>query len=307
MSILDLIKRDLYLDADYVLRLANVAESHYRDFKSGKRWIEAPYADLKIIQCWILDFIRKNSADLPAFVAAYESGRSLLSNAEIHRKNAHLLLIDIKDFFPSCSTDKVAHFFETISVDGNPSWRLSKDDVLLLLKLSTKEGSLPLGSPCSPAIANRIMLPIDYEILSKIDPTYSYSRYSDDICISSKSWIDSNTTLRQVQQILASSDFGVNKSKVHFAGRGQSRKITGVYITPDGDFSIGKERKTRLRKMLYEYLVKGNGDPRQIHGFICFCKMIDPAYVSRTISKYAMLDSSGGMKLEEVLSGRSSK
>lgn len=284
-SIVDALCRDLMLEREHLEELLSNPSDCYKSFVLGGRRIDAPRLDLKYVQRWILDFVRAETAELPSFVTAYESGRSVVANAELHRENQHILVMDIKHFFRSCTKDKVAAFFAGMRLRALSS-ELTTSDVLILTKLVTHKGSLPMGSPSSPAIANRIMAPVDRELISELGGGFTYSRYSDDICVSSADFIDVASVVRLVREALIRYGFEVNNKKVRCMGCGDARRVTGIYIEPDGTLSIGAKRKRELNAMIYRFLVHGEGNASVIRGHIDFARSVNPAYVTDLLLKY---------------------
>lgn len=290
MFIEDLISRDLPITPERVRSLASNTSAYYRSFLLGDRKIDAPMSELKLIQCWVSDFIRAETDSLPEFVTAYEPKSSIRKNAAMHCRMSHQLCVDIKSFFSSCSAEKVAYVFENMRLskslpDGR--FKLAPNDVELLVDLVTLHGSLSVGSPSSPSIANRVMLPADLEIMAVLGRSCVYSRYSDDICISSNNWLDEEAALEAISGVLAKYSFQLNEGKTRCCGRGNARRITGVFITPDGKLSVGSKRKRALEKGLYEYLVNDVGSADQLLGLLNFCSSIEPSYAGKIIAKYS--------------------
>ena len=110
----------------------------------GTRSIEAPHDNLKAVQKRIADLLQK--IEPPAYLMAPVKGRSYVDNAAVHRGAKAFSLLDIEDFFPSCTDKKVYWFF-------NKVLHCPPDVAALLTKLTTYNGHLPQGSPCSPILA----------------------------------------------------------------------------------------------------------------------------------------------------------
>lgn len=281
---------DLGLEKGYIDELSNRVDSLYRKIKIKGRTIEAPSEELKLVQCWISDFVRASTPSLPEYVTAYETGCSIVKNAQRHLANSHILNLDIKNFFHACKRSMVEKVFSA-SVLGyakeESPIKLSENDVKLLGTLSCFRGSLSVGSPCSPALANRIMIQVDEKIISELGGKYSYSRYSDDITLSSDDWISKELVVDCIGEILNESGFELNVKKTKCIGKGNRRSITGIYLTPQGGLSIGSRRKKEIKHLLYDYLVCGQGSANQIVGLIYFATMVEPLWVAKLLSKYA--------------------
>ena len=253
MSIADRICFDLGMTNRQLLDLASSTTDKYHCFSAGGRKIVAPRPDLKLVQCWISDYINTEfDIDLP-YATAYEKGSSVCRNAGLHAKSGHFLLLDICHFFESCTQKMVRNLFSGgvyRSTNAESRSRLTADDVDLLVALSCYRGSLATGSPCSPFIANRIMASFDHEISARLGDRFVYSRYSDDICISSTEWINSAEISAIVDDRLKQKGFDLNKDKTRCFGRGHLRKITGIYLDHDGVLRLGPQRKAGLKRSL---------------------------------------------------------
>lgn len=291
MSVRAMIEHDLGLEAGYLQELAARSSSLYSNVIVRGRTISAPSIELKLVQTWIGEFVRSEVGDLPRYVTAYESGRSIANNALLHSHDAHLLLLDIHHFFPSCSASLVEEFFAGMSyVDETLGRRssMAPADAALFARLSCFNDGLAVGSPSSPFLANRVMLPIDERIIAALPSGCVYSRYSDDICISSGERIDEGVVVPLVRGILEPYGFRLNDDKTRCYGRGDSRCITGVFVTPEGNLSLGPARKRDLRRRLYRVLMgRDAGEVDVLEGHMNFCRQVDPDYLNRLLAKYS--------------------
>lgn len=292
MSIADRICLDLGMTNRQLLDLASSTTDKYHSFLAGGRKIVAPRPDLKLVQCWISDYINTEfDVDLP-YATAYEKGSSVCRNVKLHANNSHFLLLDICHFFESCTRQMVGNLFSGgtyRSTNTESRSRLTADDVELLVALSCYRGSLATGSPCSPFIANRIMASFDHEISARLGEKFVYSRYSDDICISSTEWIDSTEISAIVDDRLKQKGFDLNKDKTHCFGRGHLRKITGIYLGHDGVLRLGPQRKTELKRSLYHALMRecDRDYAHRVLGHLSFCRQVEPNYYNALLAKYA--------------------
>ena len=90
------------------------ASDRYRNFtkpkkSGGTRAISAPRQDLKRLQARIADLLQRIKP--PNFLFAPVSGRSYVDNAALHRGARAFRLLDIEDFFPSCTANRVIWLF----------------------------------------------------------------------------------------------------------------------------------------------------------------------------------------------------
>ena len=292
MSIADRICFDLGMTNRQLLDLASSTTDKYHCFSAGGRKIVAPQPDLKLVQCWISDYINTEfDIDLP-YATAYEKGSSVCHNAKLHANSSHFLLLDICHFFESCTQKMVRNLFSRgvyQSTNAASRLRLTADDVDLLVALSCYRGSLATGSPCSPFIANRIMASFDHEIAAGLGEKFVYSRYSDDICISSTEWINSAEISTFVGSRLRQKSFDLNSDKTRCFGRGHLRKITGIYLDCDGVLRLGPQRKAELKRLLYQALMRecDRNHAHRVLGHLSFCRQVEPDYYNALLAKYA--------------------
>ena len=143
------------------------------------RPVLAPRGDLKRIQRRIGELLLR--VKTPDYLMSPVRGRSNIDNAARHRGAAAFHLLDIEDFYPSCTASKVAWFFGKCL--GCPP-----DVVKVLLDLTTLNGVLPAGSPASPSLAFWAYADMWDEIDQLTsDAGCQVSVYVDDITVSGQS------------------------------------------------------------------------------------------------------------------------
>ena len=161
-------------------------ENRYDTFNIQKkdgseRPISAPNIGLKVKQKRLASLL--HGLAVPDYVMAPVKGRSYVDNAARHVGQKEFCLLDVENFFPSCTDKRVFWFF-------NKVLKCSRDVSAILTRMTTEKGCLPQGSPCSPALAywsycdmwdaiNNIAVKGDYRL----------TLYADDITISSGKYI----------------------------------------------------------------------------------------------------------------------
>lgn len=290
MSIRDMLCEDIGCDDSYLESLQKRLPNLYRTRRMGGRLINIPSVELRLVQRWIGEFTRAEFDEIPDHVTAYETKRSIVTNARCHASHRHVIMFDIHHFFQSCTKDMVFDLYRHMSYPDRTSGRrqaISRTDAELLTELSCCDNSLGMGSPSSPFIANRIMLRPDAEIVSLLPLGATYTRYSDDMTISSDAWLDLDDIEQTVEGVLGAYGFSLNSRKTRCAGRGSARKVTGVYVTPDGSLSLGKRRKKELRSLTYSVLMGQSDEVDRLIGLMAFCEQVDPSYLGGLLTKYA--------------------
>jgi RNA-directed DNA polymerase len=199
---------------------------HYRSFKLAKRdgtmrEIDTPRTYLKVIQWWILDNIL-GSVKVADNVFGFVAGRSAIQNARYHQGAAHILNVDIKQFFPSITSAQVEKIFSDIGYNE----LVAK----MLAELCCLNGHVPQGAPTSPALANLVLKNLDSE-LSLLASTsgIKYSRYADDLTFSSEERI-AEAFLSSVSKAVEKEGFSLKSKKTRFAGHGDRMEVTGIII-----------------------------------------------------------------------------
>lgn len=140
------------------------------------RPIDIPDGGLKAIQSRIASLLSRVTP--PDWLFSPVKGRSYVDNAACHKGSRAFWLLDIANYFPSCTAHNVAHFFRS-TLDCSP------DVTSILVHLTTWNQCLPQGSPCSPILAyfSNLKMWTDIEVLVT-RAGLKHSVYADDITIS---------------------------------------------------------------------------------------------------------------------------
>lgn len=244
----------------------------------GVRQISIPSVDLKYIQRWILDNILSNIA-ISKYAFGFQKNVSISDNAKIHLQKKCVLNLDLKDFFPSISFERIFRIFVY--------YGYTKEVSFLLAKLCTFKSMLPQGSPASPYISNICCLKLDAR-LSGLAKKYDadYSRYADDITFSGNH--DLRSILEPVKRIIQEEGFSINSKKTRIAYPHQRQEVTGLIVNSD-HITIPRRYLRSLLQELYYCKIYGVSDHLQrihcsktfykehVYGKIYFVNSIDPS------------------------------
>ncbi len=244
----------LGLKHDELQRLIKDKDRYYHGFyipksNGGRRLISAPKDELKMMQRKVL----RNILDrVPIHQSAngFRRKRSILTNAKNHIGQEIVIKIDIKDFFPSITYQRVKGVYMNL---GYPEGVADA-----LAELSTYKGRLPMGAPTSPYLSNIVTTRLDRRFTNlgkKAD--FKYTRYADDLAFSSA---DRNLTryIPFFKNIIEDEGFEVNKEKMVIARKGGQQKVTGVIVNKK--INIERKEYKRLRAVVHNCL---NGDLRE--------------------------------------------
>ena len=291
MNVIEKIAMELKLDQTYLSRIADRSAYYYKTYAVPKRngqqrIISQPSAELKTLQYWVLHNIL-NKLPVSEAAYAYKKGDSVKRHARFHERSRFFLHADICDFFPSIRPSMLENILIThksIFADLGLDFEDAMDDIQ---KICFRRQGLSIGAVSSPAISNIVMCSFDRIMLEYCQRhEYRYSRYADDIYISSKDYIDAEV-LEHLQKRLLEIGFVLNLNKTRFYSPKMQRKVTGLVITDDAHVSVGTERRKYIKKIVYDKLVHGKGDAEQVLGYLAFLKDIEPNTYNNIIIKYS--------------------
>lgn len=232
----------------------------------GARLIAQPSRKLKAFQSWILRKILDNLRPFET-CKGFEIGSSTKDNASPHIGNNVMLAFDIENFFPSIKANKVYNIFHSLGYNKKIS--------SILTSLCTFNGALPQGSPASPKLANLICSRLDARVqgfAGKNDIVYT--RYADDICLSSQSLKVLLKARAFVPTIIAEEDFKLNKNKTRLMGYRYTPKATGLIIHRNR-IGVGRKIYRDLRSKIH-YLFMGKSEKYDhVNGWIAYIYGVD--------------------------------
>ncbi len=201
------------------------------------RPIDIPDLQLKTMQGRIGDLLGRVKA--PDFLFSPVKGRSYVENAAHHKGAKAFWLLDVADYFPSCSANNVARFFQR-------ELECSPDVTAVLVHVVTLGGCLPQGSPCSPILAyysnSHIWLAVDKLVKSR---GCKLSLYVDDITISGV--IVPKALIWEIKKIIFSNGLRLKDSK-EVSLIDAPADITGV-IVKDGATHLPNRQLKRLAEL----------------------------------------------------------
>lgn len=210
-----------------LVRLAARAGGMYRSVpqkkKNGdKRETFDAHEPLKRVQRKIVDRILAKvyfPKYLHGGVRDIVSPRSIYSNARIHGGAQYIILQDIKNFYPSISIQQVRSIFGGLC-------GFSDEVVGQLASLTTLEGGVPQGASTSGYLANLVFWDVEPRVVSSLEQSgFSYSRFADDITISSvrePKPEELTAVISTITGMLASKGCIQKRAKLHIRERGQS-------------------------------------------------------------------------------------
>jgi len=287
------------LTTSEVLVIARIGPLRYKLYTIPKRngqprLICQPSKELKVLQYFFLNRILPSMAVHRA-ATAYEKGSSIRANAAAHVGSRVILKLDFENFFNSITADDWVSYARSTFPDWSEADYLFSSRVLFFGVKSVQPRYLSIGAPTSPRLANALLLEFDKEVSSFREARHMvYTRYTDDITISSQEYLDRNETLAFITKQLVLQKhpkLSLNITKTRLYSRASSRRITGITLANNGTLSLGRERKRLIRAMVHRGLLgklDGNEQER-IRGLIAFAKDVEPDFVARLSVRYGDL------------------
>jgi hypothetical protein len=210
----------------------------------GKRQIKAPEPRLSLLQRRLatllsecLEEMKQANPPRRTLAHGFEKGRSIITNAQLHKRRRYVFNLDLADFFPSMNFGRVRGFFLK-----DKSFELQPPVATVLAQIACFENELPQGSPCSPVISNLIGHVLDGRLarLAKIHKC-TYSRYVDDITFSTSrkefpreiavpTGIASWEVGDEVRARIKNAGFEINDKKTRMQLRGSRQITTGLMV-----------------------------------------------------------------------------
>lgn len=192
--------------------------------------------------------------------------RSPFSNAAAHSNSKILILEDIRDFFPSVTVRNVFDIWCR-------KLRFSPEVAEMLTLLTTYQEVVPQGAKTSSYLTNLAFWDIEASLVTRLQNLgLSYSRFVDDICVSSTSNITLETkteAIRLIYGMLAAKGFKPKRSKHQILKAGQRMEVTGLVVNGSRP-TISKPERKRIRAAvhsLHKAVSYGGIDDQTLHQY----------------------------------------
>lgn len=283
MTLIARIAQQIGISSSYLIPIVLRCDRQYNAYYIPKRSahlrrIEAPNIALKAIQRWILLNVLEK---IPVSDRAqgFVKERGIRKNATYHLGKRYLLIIDLKDFFPSITIDKVRDVFLQATNDS--------DMAQIYSILCTFRGALPQGGVTSPILSNLVFRSADEAITNLCSRMHIiYSRYADDMTFSSNDFQALKQVYGQVKQVIESAGFRINTKKTRYCSGKHRMLVTGLRLN-SGKLTTGRERKRVIRAELYNYIINHDQSVNinGVLGHIAFIRGIEDDYYPK-VQKY---------------------
>ena len=274
-----------------------------RTGRHKKRPIDAPCDELKLALYELKDILENKCGALYHTNAfAYIQKRCAVDSVRRHQANkSHWFLkTDFTNFFSNTTEEFVQHILHMVFPFSEIyKYPAGEDALNKALSLCFLNGGLPQGTPISPMLTNLVMIPIDHRLANCLRDLnghhYVYTRYADDILISSKVHFNHTNLVSYINSVLAEfqAPFAINPDKTRYgSGNGHNFNL-GVCLNEKNQITIGYKRKNEFRGMLHNYiLARKNGvrwDCREVavmDGLLSYYRSIEPNYWDDIVERY---------------------
>lgn len=269
-------------------------KDHYIEKRGGrgKRLISQPTAELKAVQKWLVNN-ELQALPIDSHATAYRHGYSIRDHVEPHRRSHFLLKLDFKDFFPSLTDSALRH---RLAIDA----AYTEQDKFILTQLLFRKARsqstyrLSIGAPSSPLISNYLLLEFDQRLAEYCSTnSLRYTRYADDIAVSSREAGALDRAKEFVESLigeLAYLNLRLNTEKTVNVSKKFRRMMVGLVIANQGNVSLGREKKRRLRAAMHA-LSQGRLSAEELaklRGQLAFSMSVDREFVTALCNRYGL-------------------
>jgi retron-type reverse transcriptase len=291
------------------------ARIHYVHFtvpkkSGGMRTLSAPHRKLASAQRWILhNILNKLPVEPPA--QGFHQGKSTLTNAQPHCKQAVVVNADLENFFPSIGFPRVRSVFARLGYSSCvatilallctecPRRQVSYDGKSYWVAIAPR--GLPQGACTSPALSNQVARRLDKRlagIARKLG--LNYTRYADDLTFSGSAELEPKVgyLLARIRHLAKDEGFAVNGKKTRVLRRAAAQKVTGLVVNDKP--SVPRKELRRLRALLHRARLEGldkqnrANKPRfraWLEGKIAYVRMVQPALGEKLHEQYRAITS----------------
>jgi Reverse transcriptase (RNA-dependent DNA polymerase) len=242
-----LLARTLGMTSDRLQDLSSQANALYRDAKpilkpdgSIRQPLDAK-PELKEIHRRLKEQLLLKVV-YPPYLTGSLKGTEPKKNAEMHAGKCIVICEDIRTFFPSVTAQAVRNVWQ--GVFGFPP-----AVALLLTALTTKDGRLPQGAITSSYLANLILWEHEPQLCAEFaSQGITYSRYVDDISISSAKFMTKEQQTQAIARIygmLAKAGLKPKRSKHETYSRSQRMMTTKLVVNKKPSLPAPKRSQIR--------------------------------------------------------------
>lgn len=240
-------------------------EMYYREFvnKNG-RLVNQILPPLSLIHKKLRSFFF-NRLKFPHYLKGGISGTDHIKNAEVHTNKTILIQEDITRFYPNITHDKVKKLFQNF-------FKCTPEVSELIADICCINNTLITGSSISTDISNSIFYKAEPILFQELQNKYNctYSRYIDDITVSSKNRLskqDISQIKIKIKAFLASQGFKTNRSKSQIDSKGQNMSVHRITVNRQVQLSKALKNKIRMEVFNLKKMINNNSEIQEISNY----------------------------------------
>lgn len=266
-------------DKETIEDIIDNPHKYYKSFvkkvNNKKRRFYTANKELKKIQLLILRKILEQ-VSLPSSMIGGLKGGSPKKNAELHKNKDLIMVLDIKNFFPSINASRVFKLFNSLG--------FSEEISNLLIELTTKYGRLPQGICTSTYIALLILRPMERRfknLCAKQGIIYSF--YIDGIAFSGSKKVKNFKNL--ISKIIKSEGFKINNDKTKVMPWNNRQEINKLIIN-SGTPNVLREKRKYIRAKIHNFN-KDNNSVKDVERKKLSLKLFGEINYIKSVNKYS--------------------
>jgi hypothetical protein len=180
------------------------------------------------------------------------AGKNILTCARRHKNQQFVYCADIHNFYPSIHFSRVHRLFLELGC--------SDDAAKVLTRLCTNHHRVVQGFITSPILADRLFRPADKRIIQLCKKHgLTYTRFVDDVTISSPFDLQTSGIPKVVAKILTGTGFVKNKDKDSFGSLSKGTFILGLRVRKGDRPNASAEYIGETLRRLTAMIAFGNG------------------------------------------------
>lgn len=210
--------------------------------RGGERTLTVPHHPLKWLQRSLLTVLT-HLFSCHKCAHGFERGKSIVTHAKQHTGKNYVYTIDIKDFFPSITRNRVFGMLQAYPINA------SQPVARYLANLTCHNGCLPQGAPTSPILSNLLCRRLDSRLFKWARQNgYTYSRYADDLTFSTNNDSFPDRDIAFIDDIIRDEGFEVNDDKRRLQPYYKRQMVTGLVVNEK--VNLPREKLRGLRALL---------------------------------------------------------
>lgn len=202
----------------------------------------APRPPIRNLQRRIHDSILLR-VTFPDYLIAGLKHHSYRDNCLLHLGARTVINLDVSTFFESILSEHILGIWRDF-------FGFNSEVSALLTRLTTHNDALPRGAPTSPLLANLVFWDLEPQLHAELARLgIRYSRYVDDVSLSSKERLDEKTigyAIRRVLRMFRSKGLRLNDNKTRVRHAPNALKVHNVNVHGTAP-TLPKEVRRRIR------------------------------------------------------------